>query len=94
MDVIKEINTVLPILKRRFGISRIGVFGSYSTGTASPESDIDILVTFQEGQETFDNYMDLKFYLEDSFNKKVDLVIEDSIKTRLKDRIMRETLFA
>ena len=47
---------MLPILKRRFGISRIGVFGSYSTGTASPESDIDILVTFQEGQETFDNY--------------------------------------
>ena len=62
--------------------------------TASPESNIDILVTFQEGQETFDNYMDLKFYLEDSFNKKVDLVIEDSIKTRLKDRIMRETVFA
>ena len=56
MDVLKEINTVLPILKRRFGISRIGVCGSYSTGTASPESDIDILVTFQEGQETFDNY--------------------------------------
>jgi len=38
--------------------------------------------------------MDLKFSLEDSFNKKVDLVIEDSIKTRLKDRIMRETVFA
>ena len=56
MDVLKEINTVLPILKKRFGISRIGVCGSYSTGTASPESDIDILVTFQEGQETFDNY--------------------------------------
>ena len=85
---------MLPILKRRFGISRIGVCGSYSTGTASPETDIDNLVTFQEGQETFDNYMDLKFFLEDSFNKKVDLVIEDSIKTRLKDRIMRETVFA
>ena len=64
MDVLKEINTVLPILKRRFGISRIGVCGSYSTGTASPESDIDILVTFQEGQETFDNYSALVKALE------------------------------
>ena len=64
MDVIKEINTVLPILKRRFVISRIGVFGSHSTGTASPESDRDILVTFQEGQETFDNYSALLKALE------------------------------
>lgn len=94
MDVLKEINTLLPDLKRRFGISRIGVFGSQITGAACPESDIDILVTFQEGQETFDNYMDLKFFLEDSFNKKVDLVIEDSIKTRVKERIIQETIFA
>ena len=94
MDVLKEINTLLPDLKRRFGISRIGVFGSQITGTACPESDIDILVTFQEGQETFDNYMDLKFFLEDTFNKKVDLVIEDSIKTRVKERIIQETVFA
>ncbi|NLW74851.1 MAG: nucleotidyltransferase family protein, partial [Methanomicrobiales archaeon] len=79
---------------RRFGISRIGVFGSQITGNASPDSDIDILVTFQEGKETFDNYMDLKFFLEDTFNKKVDLVIEDSIKARLKERIIQETVFA
>jgi len=64
MDIIKQINPLLPDLQRRFGISWIGVFGSYSTGTASPESDIDILVTFQEGQETFDNYSALLKALE------------------------------
>ncbi|NLL09622.1 MAG: Nucleotidyltransferase domain protein [Euryarchaeota archaeon ADurb.Bin294] len=42
----------------------IGVFGSYSAGTASPESEIDILVTFQEGEETFDNYSALVKALE------------------------------
>ncbi|WP_245920423.1 nucleotidyltransferase family protein [Methanospirillum stamsii] len=85
---------MLPDLKRRFGISRIGVFGSQITGNASPGSDIDILVTFEEGKETFDNYMDLKFFLEDKFGNRVDLVIEDSIKSRLKDRIIKETVFA
>jgi Predicted nucleotidyltransferases len=70
MDVIKEINTLLPDLQRRFGISRIGVFGSQITGNASPDSDIDILVTFQEGKETFDNYMDLKFFLKTHSIKK------------------------
>lgn len=94
MEVIKEINTLLPDLKTRFGISRIGVFGSQVTGNASPDSDIDILVTFQEDKETFDNYMDLKFFLEDKFGKNVDLVIEDSIKDRLKERIIHETVFA
>ena len=94
MDVLREINIMLPGLKRRFGISRIGVFGSQITGNASPGSDIDILVTFEEGKETFDNYMDLKFFLEDKFGNRVDLVIEDSIKSRLKDRIIKETVFA
>ncbi|PWR73143.1 nucleotidyltransferase family protein [Methanospirillum stamsii] len=94
MDVLREINIMLPDLKRRFGISRIGVFGSQITGNASPGSDIDILVTFEEGKETFDNYMDLKFFLEDKFGNRVDLVIEDSIKSRLKDRIIKETVFA
>ena len=94
MDVLREINIMLPDLKRRFAISRIGVFGSQITGNASPGSDIDILVTFEEGKETFDNYMDLKFFLEDTFGNRVDLVIEDSIKSRLKDRIIKETVFA
>lgn len=93
MDVLKEINMLLPDLKRRFGISRIGVFGSQIMGTTSHWSVIDILVTFKEGKEIFDNYMGLKFFFEDSFNKKVDLVIQDSIKTRLKERIIQETVF-
>lgn len=93
MDVIKEINTMLLDIKRRFGISRLGVFGSEVSGNPSPGSDIDILISFQEDKETFDNYMDLKFFLEDKFGKKVDLVIEDSIKSRLKERIIHETVF-
>lgn len=93
MDVIKEINTMLPDIKRRFGISRIGVFGSQVTGNQSPGSDIDILISFQEDKESFDNYMDLKFFLEDKFGKNIDLVIEDSIKARLKEQIIHETVF-
>ena len=49
---------------------------------------------FDETKITFDNYMDLKFYLEDLFKREVDLVIESSIKPRLKDNIMREVVYA
>lgn len=93
VNIIKELNHLLPELKKRYGISHIGVFGSQVTGNAYQGSDIDILVTFLEEKETFDNYMDLKFFLEEKFGNTVDLVIEDSIKARIKERIIHETVF-
>lgn len=78
----------------KFGISNIGLFGSYSKNNPGENSDIDILVTFREGKKTFDNYMDLKFYLEDIFKKKVDLVIDQNIKEELKDKILNSVKYA
>ncbi len=78
----------------KYGVLRIGLFGSYIHGEESLTSDIDILVTFQEDRETFDNYMDLKFFVEDIFEKSVDLVIEDTIKSRIKDQILHEAVYA
>jgi len=57
-------------------------------GDYNKDSDVDILVTFNK--VTFDNYMDLKFYLEDLFGKKVDLVIHKSIHHLLRERVLRE----
>ncbi len=51
-------------------------------------SDIDILVEFEKDKKTFDNYMDLKFFLEDLFKCKVDLVIAEAIKPDLKPYIL------
>ena len=51
-----------------------------------------MLVVFEEGQKTFDNYMDLKFYLEDLFGREVDLVTERALKPQLKDIIMKEVV--
>lgn len=53
---------------QKYGVKTIGLFGSYSTNKANDKSDIDILVGFDKGQKTFDNYMDLKFFLEDLFH--------------------------
>jgi len=79
---------------REFGVKRIGVFGSYVRGEQTHRSDIDILVEFEKGKKSFDNYMDLKFFLEDLFNCKVDLVILDSIKPYLKPHILRSVKYA
>jgi predicted nucleotidyltransferase len=91
LDVIRVIREKQSELAGRFAVLRIGVFGSFARGTASSESDVDILVDFKE--PTFDNYMDLKFYLEEILDHSVDLVIHDTIKPRLKPIIEKEVVY-
>ena len=94
MDALALLRQHEPIIKKRFGVAKIGIFGSYARGEERPESDVDVLVTFKKGQKTFDHYMDCKFYLEDLFGRKVDLVMKGAIKKRLKEYILREVVYA
>lgn len=77
---------------RRFGVKSLAVFGSAARGEATDASDLDFLVELEP--KTFDNYMDLKFYLEELFQCRVDLVLKDSIKPRLRDTILKEAVHA
>lgn len=74
-----------------FGVRRLGLFGSAVRGEATERSDLDFLVELEK--KTFDNYMDLKFFLEDLFGCKVDLVMKDALKPRLRDPILKETIY-
>lgn len=75
-----------------FGVRRLGIFGSYARGEQTEASDMDFVVEFDRA--TFDNYFDLKFFLEDLFGRKVDLVIKDTIKPRIRSSILEETVYA
>jgi len=79
---------------KKFGVKRIGLFGSYAKNKQKKESDIDILVEFKKGKKTFDNYMDLKFYLENLFDCNVDLVVKDALKVDLKPNILKSVKYA
>ena len=79
---------------KKYGVKRIGLFGSYLRGEQKEDSDIDILVEFEKGKKTFDNYMELKFFLEDLFKRKVDLVIAESVKPELKKYVMKSVRYA
>lgn len=82
------------MIHQKFGVKRIGIFGSFARGEEKEDSDLDVLVVFEEGQKTFDNYMDLKFYLEDLFGREVDLVTEKALRPQLEDIIMKEVVYA
>ncbi|MCW4572903.1 hypothetical protein SAMN06264868_1034 [Venenivibrio stagnispumantis] len=82
----------MPELKEKYGVKNLYIFGSYVRGEQTPESDIDILVEFEKGRKSFDNYMGLKFYLEDLFGLKVDLVIKEAVRKELQKYIYSEAI--
>ena len=98
MPVTKSQNEILKMISEhrdeinRFGVRRLGLFGSAVRGEATQESDLDFLVEFET--KSFDAYMDLKFFLEDLFRCQVDLVIADAIKPRLRESILKEAVHA
>lgn len=81
-------------IRSKFHVSSIGVFGSFARGEGRKESDVDVLVEFEEGFKTFDNFMDLKYYLEDIFLRNVDLVTVNALKPQLKDVILQDVIYA
>lgn len=88
-DVIK----VLQIHKNefdKFGVNRLGIFGSFIRNTANNESDIDILVVFEASYKTFNNFMSLSFFLEDLLERKVDLVTIESLSPYIGENILQE----
>ncbi len=87
-----KLKNKLPYIKEKFGVKKLYIFGSYVRGEQTPESDIDILVEFEKGKKTFMNYMGLKFYLEELFGKKVDLVIKEAVRKELKKYIYSEAI--
>ncbi len=79
---------------KKYGVEKIGLFGSYAKNNQNSKSDIDILVRFRKKEKTFDNYMELKFFLESLFKHEVDLVLLEAIKPDLKQYILESVIYA
>jgi predicted nucleotidyltransferase len=91
-QILNVLTSSLERLKLEYQVKSLGVFGSWVRGQATPNSDLDLLVEFK-GDITFDNYMNLKFLLEDLFNRKIDLVIKEDIKPQIREQILEETVY-
>jgi len=101
----REIDRIMRILKehkeelkRDFSVKKIGVFGSYTKGEQTPESDIDIYVEFDMKSLTFDKYLELIDYLEKLLGRKIDLITKYGVETiripYIKEEIKRSLIYA
>jgi len=80
-------------LQAKFGVLDLAVFGSYVNHAQTQASDVDLFVDLKPEYKTFDNYMELKFFLEEQLQKKIDLAIKESIRNELKADIFNEAVY-
>ncbi len=88
-EIIEAIRSKKLEIEARYGVERLGLFGSYVRQKHRKKSDIDILVKFSRDIDLFE-FLDLREYLEKQLNGKVDLVMESALKPSIGKRILAE----
>ncbi len=90
--MIRELKKGLPVLRNKYGIRKIGIFGSYLRGEQKRKSDVDILVDFERTVSFFE-FLALEGELSRLTGKKVDLVMKTALKPGIGKHILSEVVY-
>ncbi|MCU0841672.1 MAG: nucleotidyltransferase family protein [Thiobacillaceae bacterium] len=90
-EALRILTEASPEIVSRFGVSRLRLFGSTARDEAREDSDVDILVEFEQ-PATFDGYFGLLRYLEDRLGCEIDLVTEKGLKERVRPYIEKDAI--
>lgn len=87
-DILEKLKELKPALYKDYSVKEIGLFGSFSDGTFSDDSDIDLIVEFEKpiGWKFFS----LELYLQKIFSRKIDLVTKNALKDLIKESILKK----
>jgi len=89
--IIEKLRKNKPVVEKKYGVKNLEVFGSYIRGEQKKGSDLDILVEFHRTIDLF-KYIELENFLSKKLGVKVDLVMKDTLKPRIKDSILKEAV--
>jgi predicted nucleotidyltransferase len=82
------------LFRERYHVIRIGIFGSYARGEQNLNSDIDLLVEFEENtQDLYELKLQMKDFFKTNLAIEVDICREKYIKPRIKSTILKETVY-
>jgi uncharacterized protein len=90
-QALEILSSHLEEIRQRFDVDSLALFGSVVRGQADAESDLDILVEYAKTPGLF-GFLDLKEYLENLFNRPVDLVTVNALKKQLREKILAEAV--
>ena len=90
-DYLAVLRAKRAILAEQFKVNNIGIFGSFVRGEQHENSDIDILVDFEDDADLFD-LTGLALFLEQVFQRNVDVVPKAALRSELRPEILREVI--
>ena len=91
-EIEKILNENEAILREKFNVKELGIFGSYVRREQKNKRDVDILVEFYKPPDLF-TFIELEDFLSALLGIKVDLVMKSTLKPRIKDRILKEAIY-
>ena len=92
-EIRAQLEVLKPVLREKYGVETIGVFGSYVRGEQTKKSDVDVLVVFSEAARVgFFEFLELEEFLSNKLGVKVDLVTRDALKPYIGKRILEEVV--
>jgi uncharacterized protein len=89
LDFEEKLRTLSPLLEQKYSVIKLGIFGSYARGEQGENSDLDLLVAFKDPPSLF-RYIELENLISETLGVKVDLVMEDALKSNIRERILKE----
>ena len=90
--LLDQLRALLPDLRVRYGVRSLGVFGSYARGEQDPNSDLDLLVEFDDRPLSLFDFIRLENEVSDALNLQVDLVEKRALKPHIGRHILREVV--
>jgi len=87
-DILFKLNGLKPTLYKDYSVKEIGLFGSFSDGSYTEASDIDILIELEKPIGW--SFFSLEIYLEKIFGRKIDMVTKNALKEQIKEHILQQ----
>jgi len=95
-NAVKNKQVLITLLKannqklKSYGVISLSIFGSFISGRQNSKSDVDLLIDFDPKQKSYDNFMDLSFFLEDLLGRKVEVVTPQSLSKYIGSYILKQ----
>lgn len=86
-DIVRSLQNKKQFLYDTFGVLKMGIFGSFTQGTQTMSSDIDIVIEMEKSKKNLSNFLALKRMLEKEFGRSVDLGFEHTLKPVVRKHI-------
>jgi len=93
-EIISFLRLNSELLRKSFGVIRIGIFGSFVRGEQSVACDIDMVVEMDKDKKNIHSFLKLKRFLEIEMEREIDLGFEHSLRPAIKDKVIKQIIYA